>query len=69
MPKLLFPLAELEGMRDSLFVQLDRGYEAIEEKVAKGEDTQEYEKYWQDLLSQYETVIGSIRAALVEEGV
>jgi hypothetical protein len=62
----MFSLDELEDLRDDMFVKLDKGYQAIEEKVSKGEDTEEYEGFWKQLLASYEEVVENIRRELVK---
>lgn len=61
-----FPLRDLEEMRDSLYGDIEKGYDWIEGKETKGEDTQEAEVYWADLLRNYESVNEEIRHKIGE---
>jgi len=59
-----FPLADLEEMRESLSVQLDKGYAWIEER--EGQDTREAEEYWREIKASYDDVVEEIRHKLGE---
>lgn len=61
-----FPLRDLEEMRDSLYRDLEKGYEWIDGKEIRGEDTREAEVYWEELLRNYESVNEEIRHKIGE---
>lgn len=59
-----FPMEELEEMRESLYTQLEQGYDWIEARA--GQDTREAEEFWADLKRSYDDVVEEIRHKIGE---
>lgn len=57
------PLRSLEDDRASLERRLAEGYEKIEEAIAKGQDVASWERFWIELLHEYEEICNRLRAA------
>ncbi len=57
------PLEVLEAERATLEQRLQVGYRRIEEALEAGEDVSSWERFWIELLHQYEAVCAQLRAA------
>ena len=53
----------LEEQKASLERRLQEGYVRIEEALAAGQDVTSWERFWIELLHQYEAVCAQLRAA------
>lgn len=54
-----------EERRDTLYVQLEALYAEIGKALEKGEDTEEWENLWINLLKEYERVCDQIQQRLI----
>ena len=57
------PLAVLEEQRATLERRLHEGYYRIEEALEAGQDVGSWERFWIELLHQYEAVCAQLKAA------
>lgn len=55
--------ASLEDHRESLEQRLYEGYVRIEEALAAGQDVTSWERFWIELLHQYEFICNQLRQA------
>jgi hypothetical protein len=57
-------LLVLETRRDNLYSRLEAGYNHIEALLEAGSDTGEAERFWVQLLREYERVCDELRRVL-----
>lgn len=62
-PALLRRHEEIGGRRESLARRLDDGYRRIDEALREGTDVADWERFWIQLLHEYEAVCDDLRVA------
>lgn len=56
--------AAMEAHRDSLYRQLEEGYDRIGQALADGDLETDWTGFWQDLLADYERVVDELQREL-----